>query len=135
MRSTIVPPAFPTMHPSHMCPPDLFFTCSLLPVCVHKCDAGLAWSVNTTVLSPFGEKPISYLANSVVKFPRGKLFRAQCVQKAVPHLPTLRPFFISFQSLASVTHGHGTQALYWRCAKQKDRAKIFHCIKLENKAS
>ena len=43
--------------------------------------------------------------------------------------------FISFQSLASVTHGHGTQALYWRCAKQKDRAKIFHCFKLENKAS
>ena len=43
--------------------------------------------------------------------------------------------FISFQSLASVTHGHGTQSLYWRCAKQKDRAKIFHCFKLENKAS
>ena len=43
--------------------------------------------------------------------------------------------FISFQSLAAVTHGHGTQALYWRCAKQKDRAKIFHCFKLENKPS
>ena len=28
-------------------------------------------------------------------------------------------FFISFQSLASVTHRHGTQALHWRCAKQK----------------
>ena len=42
---------------------------------------------------------------------------------------------ISFQSLASVTHGHGSQSLYWRCAKQKDRAKIFHCFKLENKAS
>ena len=25
--------------------------------------------------------------------------------------------FISFQSLASMTHRHGTQALYWRCAK------------------
>ena len=37
--------------------------------------------------------------------------------------------FISFQSLASVTHGHGTQALYWGCAKQKDGAKIFHCFK------
>ena len=43
--------------------------------------------------------------------------------------------FISFQSPASVTHGHGTQALYWRCAKQKDRAKNFYCFKLENKAS
>ena len=43
--------------------------------------------------------------------------------------------FISFQRLASVTHGHGPQSLYWRCAKQKDRAKIFHCFKLENKAS
>ena len=41
----------------------------------------------------------------------------------------------SVYSLASVTHGHGTQALYRRCAKQKDRAKIFHCFKLENKAS
>ena len=34
-----------------------------------------------------------------------------------------------------MTHGHGAQALYWRCAKQKDCAKIFHCFKLENKAS
>ena len=47
-----------------------------------------------------------------------------------------RPFrFVSFRSLASVTHGHGTQALYWRCAAQKDCAKIFHCFKSENKAS
>ena len=53
------------------------------------------------------------------------------------HLQSTQPMkhFISFQSLASVTHGHGTQALYWRCAKQKDRAKIFHCFKLENKTS
>ena len=43
--------------------------------------------------------------------------------------------FVSFRSLASVTHGHGTQALYWRCAKQKDCAKIFHCVKSANKAS
>ena len=43
--------------------------------------------------------------------------------------------FVSFRSLASVTRGHGTQALYWRCAKQKDCAKIFHCFKSENKAS
>ena len=42
---------------------------------------------------------------------------------------------LMFRSLASVTHGHGTQALYWRCAKQKDCAKIFHCFKSENKAS
>ena len=42
---------------------------------------------------------------------------------------------VSFRSLASVTHGHGTQALYWRCAKQKDCAKIFRCFKSENKAS
>ena len=41
----------------------------------------------------------------------------------------------SFQSLASVTQGHGTLTLYWRSANQKDRAKIFSCFKLENKAS
>ena len=43
--------------------------------------------------------------------------------------------FISFQSLASLTNGHGTQTLYWRGAKQKDRTMIFHCFKLDNKAS
>ena len=57
--------------------------------------------------------------------------------KPTSQLRTTRSFsvFQTFQSLASVTHGHSTQALYWRCAKQKDRAKIFHCFKLENKAS
>ena len=37
-------------------------------------------------------------------------------------------------SLASGTHGHGTQTLYSRSANQKDRAKIFSCFKLKNKA-
>ena len=53
LRSTVVLPAFPTprMHPSHLCPPDSFFTCNLIPVRVHKCDGGWASLVNTTVFS------------------------------------------------------------------------------------
>ena len=62
---------------------------------------------------------------------------AGCCVPLLGHLVTWigRCRFVSFRSLASVTHGHGTQALYWRCAKQKDCAKIFHCFKSENKAS
>ena len=51
-----------------------------------------------------------------------------------PADPSRTKPFISFRSL-SVTHGHGTQTLHGRCAKQNDRAKIFHCFRLENKAS
>ena len=39
---------------------------------------------------------------------------------------TIYQSLFTFQSLASVTQ---------RCAKQKDRAKIFHCFKFEKKAS
>ena len=56
------------------------------------------------------------------------------VQPVVRRHPTNSCILFSFQSLASVTHGHGTQALHWRCAKQKDRVKIFHCSMLEKKA-
>ena len=34
-------------------------------------------------------------------------------------------YFVSFQGLPSVRHGHGTQALHWCCAKKKGSRQDF----------
>ena len=43
--------ATPRLHPSHLCPPDPFFTCNVIPVSVHKCDGGLHLSHRTLLVN------------------------------------------------------------------------------------
>ena len=92
---------------------------------------------NESILYVYSTK-LNQVALCIRKFSERSVIPKIAIHSGVnpfPGLCTCIFHFISFQSLASVTHGHGTQSLYWRCAKQKDRAKIFHCFKLENKAS
>ena len=90
VRSNAVLPAFPTprMHPNRLCPPDPFLTYNLISMCVHKCDGGWAWLVNTTVFSPFSNPLLQIRASN---FPRGKVLRAQYAQKVIYHRQTLGP--------------------------------------------
>ena len=119
VRSNVVLPAFPTprMHPSHLCPPDPFFTCNLIPVCVHKCDGGWASLVNTTVFSPFSKRPTS--ANSCIKFSKRK--RASCAvrAKSIISSANLRSRSFGKPSCRSMPH--------CACSTSSLRLRIAHC--------
>ena len=99
----------------HLCPPDPFFTCNLIPVCVHKCDGGWASLLDTTVFSPFSKRPTS--ANSCIKVSKRKSVSCAVRAKSNMSSANLKSRSFGTPSCRSMPHcACSTSSLHFRIA-------------------